>query len=148
MTYKVRPLNYFDKDWVVDDLGVYTITHDLQRPELVNTMQLRKLFDLSLQSVKGFVVESDGKPVGVLGGIQHGHILNPDHPCYTVLFWFIDPTHRKSRAAWLLLKAVKEFCRENGKELSFALQTYSLSNTSALPKLGFEVGETTYRMKV
>lgn len=147
MSYSLRNLEYSDREWVVYELGEYTIRNDMKREELYNPDQLLKIFDLCATNGKGFVVECDGKPVGVIGGLQHGHIFNPDVRCYSVVFWFVHEKYRKTRASWLLLKSLTTHCKEQGLELSLALQEYSLSNPKSLMRLGFVKGETTYRIR-
>lgn len=145
MTYRVRRATLEDKEWVVDHLGYITIHEDLKRPELYNRDQLATIFNSCYSLGRGWVVEKDGKAIGVLGGIKHGHIFNPEHMCFTVAFWFVEPEFRGSRAAWLLLKSLVEYCESEELEIALALQTYSLSSHRLLLKMGFKEGERTFR---
>lgn len=147
MTYTVRAPLYSDKEWVVGHLAFQTLENDLKRPELYNEEQLNTIFNTCFTKGKGWVVEKDGKPVGVLGGILHGHIFNPEVPCFTVVFWFIEEEYRGSRAAWLLLKKLIEFKEFEEVEVALAVQTYSLNHDTLLKRLGFVEGERTFRLR-
>lgn len=145
MTFKIRSLELTDKEVVTNTLGRRTIEEDLKRPELFNLQQLENLFNITLAHGNGFIVEENELVVGVIGGIEHGHILQPDVRCFTALFWFVLPEYRKSRAGWYLLREIKKYSLKRDLELSLALQEYSLKDDTIMQKLGFKKGEVTYR---
>lgn len=144
MTYKVRKALATDKEWVVDELSKQTLANDLQRPDLYDPRQIRTLTNRVLLQGKGWVVEKDGKRIGVIGGLLHGHIFNPQVQCFTVLFWYVEEEYRNSRAAWLLLKELMKYVNERKLELSLTVQEYSLKHYSFLEKLGFKNKETIF----
>lgn len=70
-----------------------------------------------------FVVEIDGKIVGVLGGMINNYPLN-DKPVYTEWIWYVDPKYR----SWgvRLYKKLEEYCKERGiKQIGMALMANS-----------------------
>lgn len=145
MSYEIRGLLQEDREWVASELGPHTLEVDMGRPELVDTKQLERLYDLSKDRGTGYVVERSGKRAGVVGGVQHGHIFNPSIQCFTVLFWFVDPAYRKTRTAHLLLKEIRGYCQAHKLEFSMALQPYSLTSDRSLINSGLTKGEVIYR---
>lgn len=144
---RIRPLTFFDKSWVIEELGQHTLVHDLKRPELYNPVQLSNLFNTCMKMGKSWVAEENGKRLGVIGGVEHGHVFNPEFSVFTVVFWFVEEESRGSSAAWRLLKTVIDYSKTNELELALAVQTYSLKHHSILTKLGFTEGERTFRMR-
>lgn len=142
MMYTLRPMSMYDEDWIVNTVAPYTVENDLKRNDLYNKEQLTKLFHMCLVSGVSFICEREGEPIGVIGGVQHGHVFNPEIPMVTTLFWFVDPQYRNSRAAYVLMKA---YLDEIGDiECIFSLQDYSLKKDTFMLKMGFTHGERVF----
>lgn len=143
--YKLRDMEYDDLDWVVNTVAPYTISNDLKRPELYNSEQLTKVFNFILVNGLSYVCEHDGEPVGIVAGLLHGHVFNPEVLMATSVFWFVDPEHRNTRAAHMLLSTYNKEVARQGRENIFSLQDYSLKSDKYFSRMGFVPGEKLYR---
>lgn len=146
--YIIRDMRYDDLDWVINTVAPYTIENDLKRPELYHPEQLEQLFNHTLVNGLSYVCEQHGNPVGIVAGLLHGHVFNPDIKMATALFWFVDPDHRNTRAAYLLLQKYNNEVERQGRENVFAIQDYSLKSDRYFTKMGFTPGEKIFVKRV
>ena len=145
MTYSVRYLEMRDQDWVVNVAARRTILEDLKKPELFNSDQIDKLFNIAVVGEHSFICEKDGQPIGLVGGLQHGHIFNPNISMISTLFWYVLPEYRTGRAAYSLISAYKKSIDMVGLECVFAIQEYSLAKSDTFIRLGFTHGEAVFK---
>lgn len=145
MTYTVRYAEMRDKEWVIDEAAKRTIFEDLQKPELFNPTQLGKLFDIAILGEHSYICEKDGQPIGLVAGIQHGHIFNPEVLMISTLFWYVLPEHRTGRAAYQLISSYKKSVDMVGLECVFAIQEYSQAKANTFLRLGFTHGEGVFK---
>lgn len=145
MTYHIRSLSEQDRNWLLDIASYDTIHNDLGKPELYNREQLDNLFTTAQHGDYSFVCEMNGELIGIVSGIQHGHLFNPDVQLISTLFWYVAPAFRNSRAGWLLLKRYTDAVKASGLNCIFAIQNYSNVKPSIFHKAGFTDGEQVFK---
>ena len=91
-----------------------------------------------------FVLEIEGKIVGLLGGIILNYPLN-NKPMYSEWIWYVTPKYRKYGVK--MYKKLEEYCKEQGiTQIGMALMANSLADKleKFYLKLGFELLEKHY----
>ncbi len=86
-----------------------------------------------------FVAESEKQGLmGFIAGLVSAHIYNPDIRVLTELFWWVEPRHRKTRAAVLLMDEFIAWGKDYADWVTFGVmettpvkETVGLSRTSA-----------------
>ena len=143
--YNIRYLEERDRRWVIDIAARRTIIEDLKKPNLYNEDQLNGLFSLAVCGNHAFVCERNGEVVGLVAGIRHGHLFNPNVELVSTLFWYVLPEYREGRSAYLLLKRYRKSLDDENIWCVFSTQEYSSAKEETFSRFGFSKGENIYR---
>lgn len=121
------------------------LTHELKRPELINYKQLYTLAYAGLNGGTAFIAKQGDNPVGALGAILLPNLFNPEIKNLAEVFWYVLPEYRKTRAGYLLLKAVDDKAKEIADETTLSLLPTSDVAISTLKKRGYNLEEYGFR---
>lgn len=94
------------------------------------------------------IAEQENQIVGLITGLVHPHIYNPEVTAVTELFWYVLPSHRQSLAAAKLFSAFKLEASRRGKLIYFNLAIQSQVKHESITKRGFSQCETHFVMQV
>lgn len=90
----------------------------------------------------------DAGPIGFIGGIVTPHLFNPKIKVLAETFWWVDESHRWTKAGLKLLNAFVEYGKENTNWITFSLENHSPVNERALLKRGFKLHERNYLCEI
>lgn len=142
----VSELTLDDIEWFVEVAAVNMLTHEVQRPELINVDNLYKLASMGLQSGTAFIAKKGDVPVGALGSLILPNLFNPDLTTMAEIFWYVLPEYRNTRAGALLFNAFDKKAEELGAdEATLSLLGSSIINVNTLAKRQFHLGEYAFR---
>lgn len=142
--YTTRSATPEDTTWIVEVAAKDMICNEVGRPDLYNTEQLDIVVDKIVDEGTGVICWKGGERVGMVGGILTPHFLLPTYKLLFEVVWYVDPNHRQTRAAYLLLNGYKKLIDATADEGIFTLLKDSPINDSSLAKLGFNLQEKHY----
>jgi hypothetical protein len=117
--------------------------HSLFHPD----KELRRHIFKSLMDDHLFITAigaEDGEYMGFCAGVITPHMLNPDLKVLQEVFWWVAEGKRHSRAGLMLLRAFKEWGRQNVDWVFFSIQHNTPLREEALTRRGFRLQERFY----
>jgi hypothetical protein len=87
-------------------------------------------------------------PVGFLAGLITPHILNPKLKTLAELLWWVDESHRRTRAASMLFDAYTDYGRDHCQWVAFSLQHDSPVTNRSIERRGYRFKERHFLMEV
>jgi GNAT superfamily N-acetyltransferase len=130
----IEPVLLLIKEFHNESMNAYNVLCD----EKIARAVMGNLLDTS------FILEIEGKVVGVLGGLITNYPLN-NKPIYSEWVWYVDPKYRLHGVS--LYRKVEEYCKEKGiKQIGMALMANSKADKleQFYFSLGFELLEKHY----
>jgi GNAT superfamily N-acetyltransferase len=91
-----------------------------------------------------FVDERDGELIGMLGLAALLHILT-GRPYADEIVWWVEPEHRKTRAAYYLLGAGEEWARQNNLSVLKMVAPAGSAIGKFYESRGYELVESAYQ---
>ncbi|HLB68751.1 MAG TPA: GNAT family N-acetyltransferase [Thermoplasmata archaeon] len=90
-------------------------------------------------------VTETGEAVGFIAGWVSGHPFNPAVRVATHFWWYVDPVHRHSRAASLLLSDFVVTAEDRGcQRITLCLGPRTMIRDESLEKIGFKHSDRCY----
>ena len=109
--------------------------------DIVNTVRM------FLESGVGFVIDVDGKAVGILAAIMTSVWYSPSTKVAQEMMWWVNEEYRGTIASIKLIKAYENWAREQGAQIiamcDLVIEGHEPVGTT-LNKLGYEMSERTY----
>ncbi len=130
----IEPVLLLLKDFHKESLSKYNVFCD----DNVARVFMQKCVETS------FVLEMEGKVVGILGGMITHYPLN-DEKMYYEMVWYVDPKYRLHGVS--LFHKLEDYCKEQGiKKIGMALMANSKATKleKFYKRLGFELLEKHY----
>lgn len=145
----VRRATSTDLDWLMTQLRAFSRFFGSERALFGDEEYARKTMSGIIENHVVFIAErEDGALMGFVGGLLVQHFMNPKIRTLTELFWWVDPDHRRSRAALMLLETFMAYGKENADWITFSLEDHSPVSDRCLTRRGFKPRERAYLMEV
>lgn len=148
MSYNIRIGGGGDLVWIVEEAATRTLQEDIRRGDMINRDALYSLASSCIDNSTVLICEKDGKQIGVLGW-SLSNLYNPEHLFASVIFWYVLPEHRNSRAAHLLLKTFSQIVDQQGWQAGFTIRIHSTPiKPESLERYGFKLEEYSFYKNV
>lgn len=145
----VRRATTSDLDWLMVQLRAFSEFFRSSRELFGDENHARITMQGLIENHVVFIAErDDGIRMGFVGGILVPHFMNPTIRTLSELFWWVDPLHRHSRAALLLLEAFTEHGKLHADWITFSLEDHSPVSDRCLTRRGFKPKEQSYLLEV
>lgn len=92
--------------------------------------------------------DEDDNMVGFITGMLLPHMFNPDIITLVEVFWWVNSSHRRSKAGLKLLNAYVDYGKQNADWIICTLESHSPVNDKAFIKRGFKYKEKSFLMEV
>ena len=142
--YSVEVLTPMDFDWAINVAAKNMIIQEVGRPDLYNHDRFLELGNLMMAEGTAFIAKKDGRPIGAIGGILNPNLFNPNRMVLAEILWYVHPSHRTGRAAYLLIKSFKELGERLADETTMCILSESPIHDKTMEKLGFTFREKAF----
>lgn len=143
----VEKLQEEDIDWFVNVACTRMITEELKRPELLNTERLYQLANKFYEDGTAYIAKCGNERLGSTAFVVLPNLLNPNITTMTEIIWYVQPEHRHTRAAALLLKSLIQSGNNLSDETTLSLLPSTDINQEGLKRKGFHLEEYSFRKK-
>lgn len=149
MNTTIRRASRDDIDWMIGQLKKFSefvgSKHSLFDDETFARTSLADMINKHLVLVAD---QEEHGPVGFIGGLMMPHFFNPKIRVLAEVFWWVDESHRLSRAGLMLLNAFTEFGRQNCDWITMGIEARSPINDKSILKRGYRLQERSFIMEV
>jgi hypothetical protein len=144
MGIRVRRATAADVDWIVAELKVFARSYGTKKPIFPDEGYARKGMLNMIEEHVVLVAEKGSALVGFIAAFVAPHVFNPDVTAMYQSFWWVQPEHRRSRAAAMLLDRLVKWAELNVDQLIFGVQTQTNVSERAFLRRGFRPYERSY----
>lgn len=149
MTIEVRKASDADLDWMFSELQAFDDFFGAKKSLIPSDpAEGRKILENLVEQHLFLVAERDGKLLGLIAGMIHNHLFNPEVTVLTEIFWWVPSEYRGSRAGLMLLNEFTNWGKENVDWVTMTLEHHSPVNEKSLFKRGFKLSEKQYMLEV
>lgn len=150
--YLVRRAKASDDPWLLEAMRDFETEADFVRSVMSASDDVTRARIRWVEENHLFLVAqltTTGENVGFCAGVVMPHIFNPELKSFHELLWWVQPRHRGSSAAAMLLLEAVAWARESGAGwIWWSLANCTRIKGSSLAKLGFEFREAHYLLEV
>lgn len=145
----VRRATTADIDWLLGELNEFADFLDTSKKLYADDEAYgRNLLTNFIEKHFVLVAERDGARVGFIAGYVMPHMFNPKLRVLAEIWWWVNPAHRKTRAALMLLNEYTKWGKENCDLVTMAVETITPVNERCLTKRGYRLHERSYLLEI
>ena len=145
---KVRRASPSDVDWIIPELRKFSEFYGTKKPLFGSEEYVRQALPFIIENHFCLVAEIKNKPVGLIMGFVQPHPFNPEIKVLAETIWWVEESHRHSKAAHLLFNAFVAWGKENCDWVTFGLTVKTRIHEATLLTKGFKLRERNYLLEV